>query len=223
MNNVIGQLVWKDIQLHKFHIAFTTILGACSLALLLLRSEPATVVGSVLFLISVIISGSRLPNTNILDERKKQTLPLLMSLPISCAQYTTAKLAGTVAMFLIPWLILVAAAAWMIGIVGVLPAGVMPMALILAALPFVGLSIIMAVALVLETENWVMATSMVSNTSYGLTWYFITRTPALMRDLDNRQAVWNSAVVTFLGSELTLVALTLALTYYLQSRKRDFV
>jgi hypothetical protein len=81
----------------------------------------------------------------------------------------------------------------------------------------------MAVALVLETENWVMATSMVSNTSYGLTWYFITRTPALMRDLDNRQAVWNSAVVTFLGSELTLVALTLALTYYLQSRKRDFV
>jgi hypothetical protein len=74
-----------------------------------------------------------------------------------------------------------------------------------------------------ETEGWNVAANLVCNSSYGFLWYFITRTPSLMHDLPGKVPVWNSAVVTFLVSEFALIPVILALTYYLQARKTDFV
>ena len=59
---------------------------------------------------ALIVLGCMLPPSNVVNERKKQILPFLMSLPISVTQYTTAKLVSTVGMFLVPWVTLVAAA-----------------------------------------------------------------------------------------------------------------
>ena len=61
------------------------------------------------------------------------------------------------------------------------------------------------------------------SSSYGLTWYFLSRNPALMVNSKASAPVWNSTVLTVLGSEFALVLFILGLTYYLQSRKRDFV
>jgi hypothetical protein len=51
----------------------------------------------------------------------------------------------------------------------------------------------------------------------------MTRSPSLMRGVTNKTPVWNSAVVTFLVSEIAVITLVLALTYYLQARKTDFL
>jgi len=146
-----------------------------------------------------------------------------MSLPISSVQYTTSKLLSTVGMYMIAWLTLVIAAIWLIAGARVLPLGVIPMALILLTFPFIGMCFVTAVTMVGETEGWNIAANVVSNSTYGLTWYFITRTPSLMHDLPGKVPVWNTAVTTFLVSEFALIAVILALTYYLQARKTDFV
>jgi hypothetical protein len=90
-------------------------------------------------------------------------------------------------------------------------------------MPFVGLAIITAAALIGESEGWGIAANVFTSSSYGLTWYFITRIPALMADVKSPVPVWNSAVLTALGIELGSIVLLLGITYYLQSRKRDFV
>ncbi|HEY4363808.1 MAG TPA: ABC-2 transporter permease [Bryobacteraceae bacterium] len=221
--SVVRQMVWKDIQMHRKLMASLMIFGAAGLGLFLVKREPYTVLGGIALFTALILTSAFVPGSNILNERKRQTLPFLMSLPISAIQYTTAKLLSTVGMFLIPWTTLVIAAIWMIAVEGVLPHGAIPMALMLLTLPFVNVCGITAMNLVGETEGWNGAAQVIFNSVPGVIWYLITLSPALTRDLGSSQAVWNPTVLTFLGSEFAVIVLILALTYYLQSRKRDFV
>ena len=72
-------------------------------------------------------------------------------------------------------------------------------------------------------EGLTVAATIVSNSSYGLVWYFIIRNPAINRDLNSPVAVWSPAVLTILAEEAAAVVLILGLTLYVQSRKREFV
>ena len=225
MNNqtVIRQMVRKDIELHRDQVVFTMVIGAAALCALLVKSEPVSVVGGIVFYIALAIIGCMLAATNLLNERKKQTLAFMMSLPVSAKQYTTAKVTSTMVMYLVPWAALVAAAVWLIAFRGVLPMGTIPVVLIMLTLPLVCMSLIFSITLVGETEGWNMAANVLCNSSHGLIWYFITRTPSLMKDLSGKAAVWNSTARNFLACELAITVLAIALAYYLQSRKRDFI
>ena len=76
-------------------------------------------------------------------------------------------------MFLIPWLTLVGAAVWLIDRPPRSSERAIPMALILALLPFVGFCIITGAALIGESEGWGIAAKWSCNSSYGLVWYFM--------------------------------------------------
>lgn len=221
--SVVRQLIVKDWRLQRQLIFLSIAAGVIALGVFQWGSEPAMVVGSVWFFIALIMVGTMLPMAGIVNERKKQNLAFLMSLPISSVQYTTAKLVSTLGMFLIPWLTLVMAAVLLIQTRGIVPGGAIPLVVILALLPFVGFSIMTAAALVGEKEGWAIAANVGCSSSYGLTWYFLSRNPVLMVNSKASAPVWNSTVLTVLGSELALVLLILGLTYFLQSRKRDFI
>lgn len=221
--SVVGQLILKDWRLQRPLIFLTMAGGVIALGVCQWGSEPTMVVGSVFFFIALIMAGTMLPIASIVNERKKQNLAFLMSLPVSSTQYTTAKLISTLGMFLIPWLMLLAAAVSLIRTRAFLPGGTIPLLVILAFLPFVGFSIMMAAALIGEKEGWAIAANVACSSSYGLTWYFLGRNPALMVNTKAATPVWNSATLTVLGSEFALVVVILGLTYYLQSKKRDFI
>jgi ABC-2 type transport system permease protein len=221
--SVITQLIFKDWRLQRLPILLCIAGGGIALALCLRGGETALVVGSVCFFIALILVGTLIPMAGIVNERKKQNLAFVMSLPISAIQYTAAKLLSTVGMFLIPWLTLMIGALLLIESRGIVPPGAIPIALIIAGLPFIGLSLMTGAALVGESEGWGIAANIVCNSSYGLVWYFLSRIPALMVNVKNPAPVWDSTVLAVLGGEFGLILLILALTFYLQSRKRDFV
>jgi ABC-2 type transport system permease protein len=223
MGPVVRNLIVKDWYLYRGLILFTMLGGAIAVALSQGKSEPAVVVGTVCFFIALIMAAHMLPLTSIVNERKKQTLAFVMSFPVSAIEYTTAKLIANLAMFLIPWLTLVGAALLMIETRAWIPRGVIPLTLILAFLPFIGFCLIMAAALVGESEGWGIAANVVCSSSYGLVWYFLSRVPALMANANKPAPVWNSTVITVLASEFVLVVLILGVTFFLQSLKRDFI
>jgi ABC-2 type transport system permease protein len=221
--SVVGRLILKDWWLNSPMIILSIVGGVIALTILQLGGTTPFVLGSVFFFISLIFCASLVPGANIVNERKKQTQPFLMSLPISSVQYGTAKLGSTVGMFLLPWLILVGAALWFITVRHALPNGVIPMALILALLPFIGFCISTGAALV-GSEGLNIVTTAVVNSSYWLVWYTLsTRFPALTRDWTSRAAIWSPTVLNVLGGECALIVLILGVTLYLQSRKRDFI
>ena len=120
-----------------------------------------------------------------------------------------------------PWLMLVISALFLIYGRGIFPRGVVPLTLILAAIVFVGFCLIACAASV--SEGWAIALTVVCNSSYWLVWYGLMQLPAVTTGLKSPVVMWNSTVLTILGGEFGLIALVLGLTFFLQSRKRDFV
>ena len=222
--SLTGHLIRKDWQLNKRSIILYMLGGAAALAIVCAGGQTPFLLGSVWFFTTLIIFACIMPNAIILNERKKQTLAFVMSLPVSSVQYGAAKLMATVGIFLAPWLALVAAGLWVVKVRHALPEGVIPMGLILAILPLIGFCLTVAAALVGETEGWYTATIMVTNSSYWFVWYSLNmRFPELGRNWLSATAIWSPNVLMILAAELTLVAVILALTLFIQSRKRDFI
>lgn len=222
--NVMLRLILKDWRLQRRMIILSISAGAIALATLLMRGQTPVVIGGVFFFISIIFCACLLPITNIVNERKKQTLPFLMSLPISSSRYGAAKLVSTFGMFLVPWLTLVVAALYMILGRHILPNGTIPTMLILANLPFIGFCLITGTTLVAESEAWGNAAVAVVNSSYWLAWYLlVSRVPSLTRNWAGPVAVWSSPVVKIIVVECATIFLILGLTLYWQSRKRNFI
>jgi ABC-2 type transport system permease protein len=221
--SVVARLILKDWRLQRLPIFLSIVGGVIALTVVQWGGEVPMLVGAVWFFIVLILVGTMLPLVGIVNERKKQNLAFLMSLPISPLDYTAGKLVSTVGMFLVPWLTLVSGALLLIETRGIVPHGAIPLTLILAALPFVSLSLLTGATLVGESEGWGIAVNVICNSSYWLVWFFLSRIPALMENVKGSIAVWNSTAVTILSSEFGFIALILGLTFYLQSRKRDFV
>ncbi|MGP0072508.1 MAG: ABC transporter permease [Bryobacteraceae bacterium] len=220
--SVVGHLVSKDWRLHRLQIILSLAGGAAALALVQVKREVPVVLGAVWFFLALILLGCFLPSTCVVNERKKQNLAFMMSLPVSPMQYTWSKVVSTFGMYLVPWVALVAAALSLIVTIGI-PRGFIPMLLMLAGLALVGFSLIAGVAIVGESEGWYQLAVVVCNSSYGIAYYLISRVPQINHDISGPVAVWRPAVLALLAGELVGVVLVLGLTFFLQSRKRDFI
>lgn len=222
-SGAVRTLILGDLHRHRLYILLSIASGGLALALVQIGGETATVLGSTWFFVALIVLGSMLPVSNIVNERKKQTLAFLMSLPLSVAQYTAAKVLSTVGMFLVPWVSLVAGGLSLIAGRRDIPDGMIPAILILALLTFVGFCLISGVAMVSESEGWTIAATIASNSSYGFAWYFLIRNTGVRQDLASPDPVWSPVVLTILAGEIAAIAVILGLVFFLQSRKRDFV
>lgn len=221
--NVMLELVWKDWLLQRRMIILLTLAGAAALALLLIGGQ-AIIIGTVFFFVAMVFCACLVPMQNIVNERKKQTLAFMMSLPVSAAQYGAAKLVSTAGMFLISWLALLGAALYMILGRHTLPHGAIPMGMILMGLPLIGFCLVTGIALVGESEGWATAALAITNSSYWLVWYLLVRyVPSLTQTWGAPVAVWSPAVFKILSVEFTIIFVILGLTLFVQSRKRNFI
>ena len=223
-SRVTLQLILKDWRLNARVIALSILGGVMALCVVLIGGRTPLVIGAGLFFISMIFCASLAPLSNVVNERKKQTLAFMMSLPISPAQYGLSKFLSTLGMFLIPWLALVSTALYMILGRHVLPNGTIPIALILSALPFIGFCLITGTALVWESEGWANAATAVVNSSYWIAWFLlVSYASSLTRTWASPAAVWNATAVDILGAEAAVILLILLMTLLIQSRKRNFI
>jgi len=223
-SNVVLQLILKDWRLQSRTIMLTIFAAAAALGLLLVGGQTPVVVGTVFFFVAIIFCACLLPMQNIVNERKKQTLSFVMSLPVSSARYGAAKLVSTVGMFLALWLILLAAGLYMILGRNVLPHGAIPMGMILMGFPLIGFCLITGTALVGESEGWGTAALAIVNSSYWLVWYLlVSHVPSLPQTWGGPVPVWSPVVFKILGAEVGIVIVILGLTLFAQSRKRNFI
>ncbi len=222
-SSVIGHLILKDWRLNRRLISVSIAIGLIALVIAQYGGQTARLLGSVWFFVTLCVLGSMLPASAILNERKKQTLAFVMSLPVSSVQYAIAKALSASAMFLVPWLTLLISALLLIETRHVIPHGAIPMLLMLAMLPLIVFCLISAAALVGESEGWLMAASIACNSSYWFVWYLLARTPSLRANWARPVAVWNPTVFMVLSAELGSIAFIVGLALFFQSRKRDFI
>jgi hypothetical protein len=185
--------------------------------------ELPFILGTTWFFTGMIVFGCMLPASNVINERKKQTLPFLMSLPLSISQFTAAKLVSTFGIFFVPWSMLVVTAVAFVAGHKNIPHGLIPSVIILSTFTLIGFCLNAGIALVTESEGAMVAAMIATNSSYGFGWYLLIRNAAIRANMQSPVIVWSKQILTILGTEFAVIALILGLTFFLQSRKRDFV
>jgi ABC-2 type transport system permease protein len=222
MNTVlVRRLILKDLYLSRVPLALIATVGATAVGLIFLRNEVSGFVGLTSAFIALIVLGNILPMNTIINERKRQTLAFVMSLPISSADYTAAKIIANLGIFFVVW---AAVAGALVAIYdGTAYGGLVPFILMASLAPFAAFCVLVAVALVGESEVGAMVTMMATNVSYTFIWFFLVRVPGIRTALSSPVPVWSSPLLAIMAIEIGLILVSIAAAFYFQSRKTDFV
>jgi ABC-2 type transport system permease protein len=218
---VVKRLILKDWYFQRWAIAAYLASGALALFLVAMKTQASFYGGTVLLLTVMITLGVHLAIATVVGERTEHTLPFIMSLPISPTDYTTAKIAANLSIFLIPW------AALTLGVFAVLGSGatggLVPLAAIIMAEMVTSYCLLLAVAIITESLGWTIGVMMLANLFLQGFLYYVSHLPSIASGMKGGSAVWNLSVITLLTTEATLAVLFVGLAFLFQARKRDFV
>lgn len=220
---IIRRLVLKDWYFVRYPMAAYLTLGIAATILIAVPHHIAFLIGSVLLLSVVVIVGVHLVFGTVTHERSQQTLPMVMSLPITYTHYSAAKLISNVGGFSIAWSILLASVLVMIVTRENLPVGLIPFAVIALTELFAAFVLTLSVAMVTESEAWTVVTMTILNIGISIFLNLVGSLPAIGSHMGGPTAVWNGTALLILAIEILIIALAVIATLAVQSRKKDFI
>src|SRR5271163_1620437 len=101
---MVRRLILKDWYLQRWMMFASLLTGAVTLgAVAAAGSSEISIILGVVVLATILIGMGAVIMSTIVTERKQQTLPFVMSLPISYLEYTTSKTLGSLLIFLVLW------------------------------------------------------------------------------------------------------------------------
>lgn len=220
--SMVRTLIWKDWYFQRWPILVSLAGGLASLAIVAFGGKPGFYVG-LIFLITIMIGiGATLVMGTLVGERENQTLPFVMTLPISYIEYTTAKILVNLLIFIPFWLILVAGSVALILAAPTIH-GLFAFTVIMAVEILAGICLMIAVALVTESKGWAISSMIAGNLGINVVGYLVAHIPGVADGMFGTTVFWRPAATISLATEFGLIAVMLGTAFYLQSRKKDFV
>jgi len=220
---MIKHLVAKDWHFNRVPLLLYTIVGIIALAILPFKQEGLFYVSMVLLISAVIVVGAHLIFVTVVIERKEQTLPFIMSLPVSFMEYTMAKIVINIGTFLGIWLFLTAGTIGVIVFVDAIPNGLIPYTTIALIELIAAYVLVLSVSMVSESEAWTIVVMTITNICVSLFWYFLGSFESIAKHIEGEVAVWNSTAFTFIAVELAVITALIGMTFFFQSRKKEFL
>ena len=220
--SMIRHLVQKDWYFHRWTISFYVLVGFAGLATIRFgSSELAFYMGSIVLISALIGVGVHLIMATVVIERKEKNIPFVMSLPITAMDYTGAKIVANLSAFTVPWLTLLGGSLWLIAVSQSLPGGLAPLTAIVLGELAVAYCIMLATAIVSESEGWTILAIVLCNVGLNFFLYSVGNLPAITETMQGPVAHWNATVISILMAEALAIALIITATFALQARKRD--
>lgn len=220
---MVRRLILKDWYFNRVLIVSYIVGGALALGLLTLPSEAAFYAGCIVLLTVVISLGIHLVMATVLGERTEQTLAFVMSLPVSPMQYTTAKVAANLLIFIVPWATLTIGTAVVVLGRQAIPDGLLPYATLLMVQLLLSYVLVLGTAIVSESQGWTIALIVLCNLALHGFLYGVARLPGIAETLKGPTVSWSGMATLVLAVQLALCAAALSLTFWAQRRKRHFL
>lgn len=222
-NDLIWHLVRKDVGFARHLIGLSSLLGAIAIALMCIEGKGFFYAGSVLLITILMTLGVHAAVSSAVGERKEQTLAFVMTLPISLAEYSLGKVLANLSVFFVPWTLMLAGCAAAILAVPALQDGLMAYTFVLFGGMAVYAVIVLCVALVTESMAWTVPTFITLNLGFQGLMFGAAAEPAMASAMFQNSVTWPPSAIALIAAEALLVLLTLAVGFYLQSRKTDFL
>jgi ABC-type transport system involved in multi-copper enzyme maturation permease subunit len=221
---IVKRLVWKDWYLSRGAILAGLVAGLVTIAAVVAAhgSQMAVILGMIV-LVMILIGIGAIQMITIVNERKLQTLPFVMTLPISYKEYTASKIVGSLLIFLVLWSALVAAMILSILFLPGFPHGLIPFVAIMSVEMLMSTCLITAVAVTTESQGWAAGVAQVGALSLNVIGWSIVRLPEIGGTMTSPAVHWSSTATVLILAEFAIIALMLGAAFFVQSRKRSFV
>ncbi|HEY6446247.1 MAG TPA: ABC-2 transporter permease [Acidobacteriaceae bacterium] len=220
--DLVRRLILKDWYLNRWMIVSAIPLGLASLAIVLTGKPVAFMLCIILLCMIIVGVGAQLAMVTTISERKEQTLAFVMSLPVSFREYTAAKILANLILFLIPWLLLSAGAIVVLLLPGATH-GLVPFTAIMAVEMLVTTTLIVVAGIITESQAWTTVGIFCSSLGINVLGYVFAHLHGISNFMWGNRVHWTPTAWTVLFAELLMVPLLLGLTFFIQSRKTDFL
>jgi hypothetical protein len=221
---LVKRLVLKDWYLNRSLFVGALILGLATLAAIAAaKGAQLAVILGVIVLATVLIGMGAVILSSAMLERREQTLPFVMTLPISYLEYTTSKLLGGLIIFTALWLALLAGMIATILFTPWFPHGLIPFIVLMAVEVLVTTCLLAAVTITTESQGWMIGSAQAGGLGLNAVGFSIVRIPGIGKWMAAPTVHWTGTATTILMAELVAIAIMLAITFWVQSRKREFV
>lgn len=220
---MVKRLILKDWYFMRWAILAYSAAGLLALGLTAMGTDASSYAGSILLITVMIAIGFHLVMVTVVQERSEQTLPFIMSLPISPMEYTAAKIAANLAIFLLPWVTLTVGTLLLLGTEGARSGALIPFSLIILTELLAAYVLVLTVAIVTESQGWTIGVVVLTNLFFQGFLYWVSHLPSIAQGMKGRGAVWNQTAVTLLAVEVIVTFLLLVFAFVLQARKKVFL
>lgn len=218
---VIKTLILKDWHINQKIMAMYVAGSIFALSFIHL-GEWQFYMGSTLLISMLVGLGNHQIFTNIVLERKEQTLPFIMSMPVTPLDYAIAKLIAGMSVFLMPWLLIVLSTIAVFSFTS-LPDGMIPVAIILCCFFLLSYCVVWSTGMIFEHEGMVIFVMVTFNCLISPAIYLLGRTGDISSHMGSSTAVWNSTSIGFVLGQILISLIAIFTALYLQTRKKTFL
>lgn len=220
--SIVKQLVLKDLKIMRPYAIGYWLGGILAILIAIFGGDSAGIVATILFVAALFGAGVHCAMQTVFEERRQQTLPFMMSLPITIREYTSGKLIANLLLVGGIWLSL-SAASYVIFIGEAMPNGAIPFMTIVLVGIFVAYIVVLSTTLIFETTAPTMIAIVAANLLTQALLWWIADLHGIRSTIGGQAVVWNSTALTVLFAQAATIIGLVIVTYLLQARKTSFV
>ena len=220
---LIAHLVKKDWDLNQGPMIAYLVLGVIALWLTITDFQYSFAIGSIMLIGVVVTIGIHMVIATVTNDRKNQTLTFMMSLPISYREYTVAKMVANIGVAAGTWIFLYGILTALIFFLEPIPDGMHPFATLTMLYLLMIFFILLTTSMLFESEAVTIVVMTVMNISISLFMMWMGNNEQIGHLIEGPVAQWTPDAVNTLIGLIAVMVISTAVTFVLQSRKRNFI
>ena len=219
---MVWKLVVKDWQVYQKQLAGFVAGMLLALGLVGMGTPLMASAGALLWLVQLLVVGTYAIQSSIMAERKLQTVPFIMSLPVTPMDVYWGKLLANLVIYLVPFLLVTG------GLLALIlstprPDGAVPWLAVVALFMLTIFCVSLCVAIAVESEGWNIFAILALMTLIGPFLYWVSRLDGIVQYLKADDIVWSAPVLGVLAAEVAVIAVAILVTSWIHARKASFL
>lgn len=219
---MVWKLVVKDWQVYQKQLAGFVAGMLLALGLVGMGTPLMASAGALLLLVQLLVVGTYAIQSSIMAERKLQTVPFIMSLPVTPMDVYWGKLLANLVIYLVPFLLVTGGLLTLI-LSTPRPDGAVPWLAVVALFMLTIFCVSLCVAIAVESEGWNIFAILALMTLIGPFLYWVSRLDGIVQYLKTDDIVWSAPVLGVLAAEVAVIAVAILVTSWIHARKASFL
>lgn len=219
---MVRKLIVKDWQVYQKQLAGFVAGLLLALGLVGMGTPLLASAGALLVLVLLLVVGCYAIQSSVMAERKEQTQPFIMSLPVTPMDVFWGKLLANLTIFLVPFL-LVSGGLLALVLCTSRPDGVVPWVVVVALFMLANFCVSLCVVIAVDSEGWNVFAMLALMTLIGPFLYWVSQMHGIREHLQGNAIVWSPQVLGLIVGELAVIAIAVLVAGWVHARKASFL